>query len=390
MKSILFVSEYYHPFKGGVPIVVKYLAEGMAKKGFRVTVATSIPKNSSLNQEEVIEGVFIKRFFIWRNIAKFIRGDIQRFQSFVLTGNFDFVILECGQSITTDALLPIIERINGIKIIHAHGLSGQVAKAFVFKDDFKHTIGNTYNWLRMKWYYNITFKNACPFFDASISLTETDTGYSYLSKNIANNYILGNAADDIFFNESLYQSPLNIERKTYLISIANYSVIKDQINLLRQFYLIDRKDVALVMIGSSENSYYKRVLKENRKLAAQFGARKVYILTRIDRCFFPIILENALVYLTTSTREEFSISIIEAMARGVPFISTNVGNARLLPGGITIDRIDDFHIVISKLLNDEDRMDKLGKEAKEYAYNNCRIETVVDKLVNIINTISEQ
>lgn len=55
----------------------------------------------------------------------------------------------------------------------------------------------------MQKYYRYTFKNACRHFAASISLTNSDSGYAYLAKNINENYVLGNAAEDMFFKMRL-------------------------------------------------------------------------------------------------------------------------------------------------------------------------------------------
>ena len=45
--KILFVSESYYPYQSGVPMVVKYLAEGLAVDN-EVTVATSISPTEEL------------------------------------------------------------------------------------------------------------------------------------------------------------------------------------------------------------------------------------------------------------------------------------------------------------------------------------------------------
>lgn len=59
--KILFVSESYYPYQSGVPMVVKYLAEGLAVDN-EVTVATSISPTEELpvgmNIMGCISGVF--------------------------------------------------------------------------------------------------------------------------------------------------------------------------------------------------------------------------------------------------------------------------------------------------------------------------------------------
>ena len=384
--NILFVSESYYPQFSGVPVVVQYLAEGLMGR-HQVSVATSIAPNEKLPFEDEYNGVKIFRFVIYRDIAKRLKGDLQGLQQFVLRGNYDVIVIECGQASTTDAILPIMKDIKAPCVLHAHGLSGLLGRPFAIKSDFKHTIGNTYNCLRMQLYYGHTFKRQFRYFAASISLTPTDSGYNYLSRHITKNYVLGNAAEDMFFEQDSEKFDVPTEGKPYLVSIANYTVVKNQIEMLREFYASNSEDYALVMIGSKETVYYHQLLREKAELDKKYGERTVLALTNVNRKFFPSILEDASAYLVSSTYEEFSISIIEAMARSVPFISTNVGNARELPGGVVVDNVHDMHTAIDALLSNDNRRRELGAEAREYAFKNCRRETAVEKMEDILNEV---
>ena len=57
--KILFLSENYFPNVSGVPVVVRYLAEGLANLGHQVSIATSNFKNCP--EKEVIGGVTVYR-----------------------------------------------------------------------------------------------------------------------------------------------------------------------------------------------------------------------------------------------------------------------------------------------------------------------------------------
>lgn len=384
--NILFVSENYFPYLSGVPVVVQYLAEGLSEKN-DVSVATAVPLNDGNPITENVNGVKVHRFKIYRNSAKVLKGNIAGLRQFVIEGQFDVVIIECGQASTTDVLLPVIDRLSVPSILHAHGLSGLLGKPFELKSDFKHTVGASYNWIRMQYYYKHTFKNACNYISASISLTDSDSGYAYLSDHISRNYVLGNAAEDMFFEKENEPYKLPFEGTPYLLSIANYSVVKDQLGMMREFYRTKNDGYALLMIGSKKNAYYYKLLEAKQLLDKQYGKRQVEILTGVDRRCFPYILDHASVYLVSSIYEEFSISIIEAMARAVPFISTNVGNAKLLPGGVIVNDIREMHTAIDNLLNDESKRRDLGAKAKRYAFDNCRRKVAVSKLECIIKEV---
>lgn len=384
--NILFVSESYYPQFSGVPVVVQYLAEGLTGR-HQVSVATSVAPNDQLPLEDEHNGVKIFRFVIYRDIAKRLKGDLGGLQQFVLNGSYDVIVIECGQAATTDTLLPIMKDIKVPCVLHAHGLSGLLGRPFAIKSDLKHTIGNTYNWFRMQRYYGYTFKRQCKYFAASICLTATDSGYNYLSKHIKKNYVLGNAAEDMFFEQASEFFDVPTEGKPYLISIANYTVVKNQIEMMREFYASKNKNHALVMIGSKQTEYHQQLLQEKIMLDKKYGERTVLALIGIDRRFFPSILDGASAYLVSSTYEEFSISIIEAMARSVPFISTNVGNAKELPGGIVVNDVHNMHTAIDALLSNEKRRKELGVAAHDYAFKHCRRKSAVDKLERILNEV---
>ena len=385
--KILFVSEDYFPKTSGVPVVVRYLAEGLTQRGYSVTVLTTLPEGYTV-REEIVGGVNVVRFNIHRDIFQRIHGDKKGFCGYVLNNSFDLIIVECGQAVTTDCLTSILSQINSPLVLHAHGLSGLLIKPFIIKTDLFHTIGNTYSWFYMKWYYRKYFKKALSFYNATISLTNCDSGFEYLKQYVKKNYVLSNAADDIFFeavDNKSHNYSLQTDGKPYIISIANYTVVKNQLQMLEQFYKSVSSDkFALVLIGSQRNSYYEELLARNKELENKYGHKTVQFLTGVDRKVLPSLLDNAKLYLVSSTYEEYSISIIEAMARMVPFISTDVGNARLLPGGITLNSINEMSKKIDYLLTDEKcRLDYASK-GKRYAFDNCRISNAVDKLVQII------
>lgn len=382
--NILFLTEGYYPKMSGVPVVVKYLAEGLAKNGHTITVVTPLP-DKDCKKNENINGVSIVRFRLWRDFVKNIHGEKEKYRQYILSSACDAIVVECAQALTTDLLSPIIKKINAPLILHAHGLSGLLLKPYTKKTDILHTIGNTLDWLRMKLYFGYFFRKDLKYYKASISLTNCDSGFDYLRKHVKNNYVLGNAAEDLFFKPAEHFYLLDTENKPYIVSIANYTVIKNQIQMLRQYYKSNSsKDYSLVLIGSQKNQYYYELKKEYQQLEEKYGHRTVLMLTGIERFFLPSILDNATLYLVSSTYEEYSISLIEAMARGLPFISTDVGNARDLPGGITVDSINVLNKAIDKTLNNNLLLEKLSKEAKIYAWGNCRIIDAVDNLEKII------
>ena len=387
--KILFISENYYPMVSGVPVVVRYLAEGLSQKNYQVCVATQRPQGTAAN--ELIDGVEVNRFNISRNRLFRYSGQIQGYVDYVVNSNADVLILECSECFTTDLILPYLNNVKSKVLFHSHGMSGFNAKFFAIKDSLKHTLGTTYNWFNSKLYFKFTFKKSFEFIDAFICLSELDSGIEYVKKYAKKVCILDNACNNMFFNDSssnvLYKYA-NLENDFYMMSCANYSVVKNQKEMIRQYYQSDSsRKYSLVCIGSQDNQYYKECLQLVTKMEKKYGHRDVVLLLNVERCDIPSILKGASLYLVSSMLEQYSISIIEAMSLGVPFISTNVGNARLLPGGKTINNVNQLHIHIDMLLDNMEEYKEYSKKGKSFAYNNCRVDAVVDRLEDIINNL---
>jgi glycosyltransferase involved in cell wall biosynthesis len=374
----------------GVPVVVKYLAEGLAQRGHDISIVTRSEGNPV--KHEIYNGVHIYRFDMYQNVWKNPAGDTKGYIPFVADFHPDVLILECATCMTTDLLMPHLHGMECKVLFHAHGFTGYKTKEgpFAIKDGFLHTIGYTYNWVRNRYYYNYWFKKYASEVDMSAVLHDNDNSKSFWDALLGpKSYVLDNAADDMFFKDySQSGNPLNelidLNNKKYCFSCANYQVVKDQKNIIREFYRTSIPDLALVCVGGEDNAYYHECVALRDKCEAEYGHRDVYLLHHVERKLIPLIESKASLYLVSSLTEQYSISIIEAMAQGVPFISTNVGNARFLPGGVTLASPNEMHTAIDRLLTDRAEYARLSHAGKEFAYTNCRIDVAVDKLEKIL------
>lgn len=385
--KILFTVENYYPKMSGVPVVVEYLAEGLVKKGHDITVATRFiegsPKNESRNNVEIV------RFNINYNWFKKPIGEVKKFQNFLVNGNYDAIIFECAQCVTTDAAFEIMNKIEAVKVLHSHGFSGLNMKLFKLSKSIRNIIANSLNYVLWKRYYSGFLKDNVKQFDELLCLSPIDSSIEYLKKySNKEPIVLSNAAQSPFFEDNIddtsIQKYVNLNPNTYYVSVANYAEYKNQIGILKEFYKTKDKTLSMVFIGSKVNQYYELLINMNKRLEKAYGTRKVYILTDVNRNDIPGIIKGASLYLVGSTFEEFSISLIEAMAVGTPFISTNVGNARILPGGITVDSITQLHNSINDLLLCDDRYKSFKNSGMEYTRKYCKINSVIDYLEKII------
>lgn len=385
--KVTFLVENYFPKIGGVPTVIRYLAEGLASQGYDVEVMTCYVAGRP--SRERINGVHILRFDIRTNSLHIFSGNLKEYINYFLEENSDVYILECCQSITTDVLLPYLNKVKGLKILHSHGFSGLTLQPFQNKGSLWSTIGNTYNFFYWNYYYKFIVPKYIKHFNVALYLSHVDSSKKYLEEHFQGDlHVLGNSADDIFFadldkTKNVLGKYTKIKGQGYMISVANYVALKNQLEIIDEYSKSGCFHYDLILIGSKETPYYHAVMKKAEKINERNQGR-IHVLLGVERNDIPCILHHAKLYLVGSTIEAFPISLIEAMAQGVPFVSTNVGNAKLLPGGIVVNDMCRMHETMRKILNDSRLWKKLSEDGRQYARNNCRRIQAVEKLNKII------
>ena len=369
MKIVFTVASYY-PQINGVQYVTQYQAEGLALKGHEVVVITS--EHPDTSEEELYNGVKIIRINA-HNKHLFHVGNRRQFTDTLLheLKNADVMINVCLQSYTADWVLPLLKDIKVKKILIMHGMH-----SFSWSQTNKNSIGEIglkiirdIRWFPLYHYY---WKDICRY-DIAIHLHELDYAYMYFQRRgFLNNKVLYNAVEDGFFEEAS-QSKENV-----IINVSTFHPNKNQIRAIRVFEAAHIDNWRLVLIGPKENDYYYKVLKARDKYNKKTGLNNIEIYCGITRLETIRWIKKSKIYLLTSNCERFPISIIEAMATGACFVSTDVGVVSSLPGGkvshTDIEMIEQLNRVI------DSEQGKLAKEARDYAMKNLRTSTQVGKL----------
>jgi glycosyltransferase involved in cell wall biosynthesis len=93
------------------------------------------------------------------------------------------------------------------------------------------------------------------------------------------------------------------------------------------------------------------------------------------------VYQAADVFLSTSRYEGFGLAIAEAMAHGVPVVSTDVGGVSDVIGDagvlVTSESADDLSAAVVELLDDRDRADRLGRSGRRRAKEHLDIAASV-------------
>lgn len=382
--KILLTCHSYYPNNDGVQFVTQYLCEGLVKKGHEVQVVTNYYKNRDMVYEEKHNGVKITRINAFtRHTIHF--GEKKKYINLIreFASKNDIMINVCTQCATTDWLLNELKNIKIPKILYLHSIWDFRCR----KDDFnsiKSLFSKLFCNLRWKMYYDIN-RNKFKLYNCVTQLHEMDYTTLYFKKKYnINSFIMENAAEDVFFDQSIDDS-LKLPQK-YILNVSNYSKRKNQLKCLELFFEADiPDDWTLILIGSQKNKYYIDLKKEYDNLQRKFKKKKnVLFLFGINRSQISTYVKKAKIYLMTSRWEAFPISIIEAMASKVPFISSDVGIVKYLPGGIVCSKNDEYLYWINEFANNEEKRLQYGILGNMEASRKYKVDEKVNQFEKII------
>lgn len=372
MKIIITVNTYY-PLTDGVQSVTQYHAEGLVKLGNKVTVVTVL--HDGMADVEWHNGVKIIRYNIQTKHALHV-GDKRGYRNLIigLCEDADLLLNVSTQTATTEVLFPIFEKIHIRKILYMHGMHD-----FSWKQhDFVYSVHKLWNNIRWGWDYFVNAKYIKKY-DDIIQLHEFDVATLFFKKiyNI-DSLIIENAAEDIFFGNS------EDTDDDYILNVANFDSRKNQELILEAFYKVKHSKIGLILVGSKKNKYSDHLEKLKIQFDKVYGTRDVKILEAVPREKIVKLVQQSKIYVMGSKWEAFPIAIIEAMAAGKPFVSTDVGVIRFLPGGVTVKNVDEMVYWIDLFLDKPQIASEYGEIGNSYARDNFSIAGKVELLNSIV------
>ncbi len=390
MKIIITVHTYW-PHNNGVQFVTQYLAEGLVKKGHEVLVITNLKQQENLSENEAINGVNVRRVKAYTKHTIHY-GDKEKYVQEILrlSSRYDCMINVCTQCALTDWILPYLKQIKIPKILYLHSIWDFKYSKENFKD-FKSIAGKIWANNRWKIYYN---ENASNFreYDIVTQLHKMDYTNKYFQKKYGiESKVIENAADDVFFEEKDKKIDIKLP-KNYIINVSNYMERKNQLKAIELFYKLNvSEEWELILIGSDKNSYYNLLKRKLKEYDVKYNRnRKIQLLHNISRELIPYYVKNAKIYLMTSKWEAFPISIIESMAAKVPFVSSDVGIVKYLPGGVSCSTEDEYIYWLEQFVVDEKKREGYGKMGFQEASEKYKIEKKVEELEKIILEVKEK
>lgn len=377
--KILIISFTFPPQVGGVSEVALTQALGFAARGHEVSVATEYDAARQSGPAE--GGINIRQFKIGGTLGGATRymGEEEAYRKFITTEPADVMLLHCWQNRATDEAIPALPQSRAKKVFLSHGFDAHVWKPH---PRFSWGLGS---WLRaqpyvwrlprmMKAFDRLVFLSArCDagrFFDHWVAERLLPSRVSIIPNGVHLSSFRQTPAD--------FRKAYGIETKYMVLNVANYCDRKNQLATLRDFMSANRPDATLVFIGGEFNDYQKEMARVQEERRALFPQARIVFLEKAPREMIYAAYQAADVFMLSAKQETQPLAILDAMAAGRPFLSTNAGCVSEFPGGLVMPSGPAMTRAIQRLLDDTALRRQLGAQGRAACETKYDWERVLD------------
>lgn len=229
---ILHTVEFYPPSIGGMQEVVRQLSERLVLRGHDVTVATArIPERAASSQN----GVNIREFEISGNLVNGLKGEVERYEDFLLSSDFDIITNFAAQQWATDVMLPLLDRIDAKKVFVPTGFSRLYAREY---EDY---FASMKTWLKK--------------YDVNVFLSDSYRDIDFARRNGATNVIVipNGAGEDEFLRryEVSIRRLLGIsEKEFFMLHVGSHTGEKGHQEAIEIFKRAKIEGATFLIIGN--------------------------------------------------------------------------------------------------------------------------------------------
>lgn len=313
------------------------MAQGFLEHGWQVDVATLpvSPARGSL----IWKGAAIHEFQVSGNghPKRPFRGEIDQYRRFLASGEWDVVIFHSYEWMLRLAL-EHIDSIPGKKILVSHGHAGcQWVKSPRFPWGLGVVAWNLWDAAKMMFWIrkldHVVFlsatRNFHEFLDHLLASLSGYRKFSVIPNGIAP--VADRPAEPLF--RSRHGIP---EDATVFLTVANYSLRKDQGFAARAYRNAEIPGSYLVFIGSLFNEL-SEIFQEGDEASRQQAAEgNVLWLEKQSREDTLMAFAECDVFVLSSNQEGLPIAILEAMREAKPWIARRSGCVDSIPGGMVV------------------------------------------------------
>lgn len=186
-----------------------------------------------------------------------------------------------------------------------------------------------------------------------------------------------------------FREKLNIPEICFIIGhVGNLTPQKGQVFLLQSIQRLTAEKIPVVLILAGDGPLKELLESRAKELGIYQNVR--FLGQRSD---IPEILRSIDVFAGSSLREGFPISVLEAMATGIPVVTTNVGgNKEAVLDGITGFIVspgnpDELALALKKILLNDNLRRNMGTAARRRVEEYFSAKTMVKRTEEIYETL---
>ena len=391
MKQVLILTPTYDPSKDGLAEAAKVTACGLAVRGYRVTVATGCLPDRGTQAADA--NPMVKQFRVSGNssLRVGIHGDVAAYQEFIANFPVDFIICHGWEVWTTDLAAPVFHKTPAKKVLASHGFSAHLVHGH---RRFPWGLGQWLGWLP----YVVRSPFLMRKFSRVVLLSKRVDRQRFFDHRIAKltGYrgivVIPNGVDPRAFERPLpdFRREFGIGEGCMFLCVANYYTHKNQELTLRAFRQARVDGATLVFIGSEFNEYQAMVRDLDQQLAKSHPEGRVVFLEKINREMTLGAFRACDVFVLTSKGENQPIVLLEAMACGKPFISTESGCISELVGGLVVHTEQEISEKMKYLSEHPEVRNALGQTDREEILAHYTCERVVDAFDELLRSLTQQ
>lgn len=288
----------------------------------------------------------------------------------------------------THGLLSTIDAIKRkVDVIHYHGIGPAlltwIPRVFAPKIKVITTL-HSFDYGNDKWGGFAKFMlrlgehNMCKYSHEVIVLTDIMHDY-LLQRYQRESIIIPNGAYIKNNLDTKYLTSFGLEPGKYIISVSRLIRLKGIQYLIEAYNNISNKDIKLVIVGAGEYGAELEKLAENNKNIIFVGNQNGDALDQL--------YSNAKLFIQSSEMEGLSISLLEAMAHGIPCIDSEIAANRQASRETAIyfnsKSAEDLEEKLNYALNNPEEMKALGGKGKERADTVYNWELISDNILKI-------
>ncbi|MGD1017989.1 MAG: glycosyltransferase family 4 protein [Verrucomicrobiia bacterium] len=389
MKHILILTPTYDPSKDGVAEAAKVTACGLAGRGYRVTVATGYLADRVTQAADA--NPMVKQFRVSgdSSLRVGIHGDIAAYQEFIANFPGDFIICHGWAMWTTDLAAAVFHKTPAKKVLVSHGFSTHLVN---WHRRFPWGLGQWLGWL--------PYVMRSPFlmrkFSRVVLLSERVDWQRFFDHRVAKltGYrgivVIPNGIDPGACDRPLpdFRREFGVGDGCMFLCVANYCTRKNQELAVRAFRKTRVAGAILVFIGSEFNEYQAMVRDLDRELAKSHPEGHVMFIEKINRDMTLAAFNACDIFVLTSKDETQPIVLLETMACGKPFISTeSSGCIAELPGGLVVRSEQQISEQMKRLAESPDARQSLGEAGRNGCLARYTHERVVDAYQKLLESL---